>query len=366
MKFELKGYNIDNLIKTLVSKKVILYNINRTRYNEISFEIDDKNYKKVKRHITNFKITQSFTKLKKIPSFLLANLGLVLGIFFGLIFFIFVSPYTWQIQVYGTENLTKQDIVSVLEANNIKVGKINLQTSEEIEEILLNNYDRIAQVSVIKEGTAIIINLSEKLVYFEEEFEPIIAKSNGIITEINIITGTTNVKVGDYVNKGDILVLPFNINSNGEKVSVRPIAEIKAEIYIVSKCEMSKTEKILVRSGKIQKSYNYKLFNFNLFSGKSKNSFALFEMVVYNENISRLIPFSREVCVYYELIEQTITHDFDNEKQNLQEKSIAEARKNLIAGDILDETTQISIVEDKMYACTTIKLEGKINDWICR
>ena len=43
-------------------------------------------------------------------------------------------------------------------------------------------------------------------------------KYSGIIKEINIITGTTNVKVGDYVNVGDVLVLPFNINANGEKV----------------------------------------------------------------------------------------------------------------------------------------------------
>ena len=362
MKFELHGYNIDNLIKTLNRRNIILYNLKRTAYNSVEFEVDDKQIKKAKRYITNLKIKQSFTKFKKLPQLILVNLGLILGVFFGLIFYIFSSNYTWQIQVYGMENLTKNEIISVLEKNNVKIGKINLKTSEEIEDILLNNYDRIAQVSVIKEGTSIIINLSEKLVYVEEEFQPIKAKVSGIITEINVITGTTNVKVGDYVNKGDVLVLPFNLNSNGEKVSVKPLADIKAHVYITEKTELNRTEKVLVRSGKTHKTYQYKLFNLNLFSGKSKNLFALFETVVYNENITRLVPFKRQVNLHYELIEKTITHDFEKEQQSLKDLSLNNARKKLIAGEIVEEKTDVSIIGDKMVATTIIKLEGQIND----
>ena len=59
--------------------------------------------------------------------------------------------------------------------------------------------------------------------YKEEEFQPILAKHTGIITNINVITGTTNVKVGDFVNIGDDLVLPFNINANGEKFTKKVV-----------------------------------------------------------------------------------------------------------------------------------------------
>ena len=274
MKYEINGYNADNLIKTLMQKNVKIFNLKITSRKEMSFEIDDKDIKKVKRYISNFKFKQSFTKFKKLPSFMLVNLGLILGCFIGTIFFIFLSTFTWQIKVFGTENLSKSDIVNVLKQNNIKIGKINLISSEEIETILLNNYDRIAQVSVIKEGTTIIINLSEKLVYEEETFEPITAKASGIITNINIITGTTNVKIGDYVNKGDILVLPFNINASGQKVSVKPLAEISAKMFIVGKSELNKQETKLVRTGKSKKTYQYKFKNLNLFSSKSTKSTA--------------------------------------------------------------------------------------------
>ena len=361
MKFELNGYNIDNLLKTLYAKKVTLFNVERKEYNKVSFEILDKDYKKTKRHIANFKVKQTLSKVKQFPHILLNNLGVVLGCFVGVLFGIFASNYTWQIQIYGTKDLNKEDIISVLNENGIRKGKINHQTSEEIEEILLNKYDRIAQVSVIREGTAIIINLSEKLVYVESEFAPITANYSGIIKDINIITGTTNVKVGDYVNKGDILVLPFNINANGEKVSVCPLAEIKAEIYVVGKCEMKRTETELVRTGNTTTIYNYKFRNKKLFSSKNKNSFALFELVVYNENISGIVPLNRDKIVCYELTQIEVENDFEKEQQGLIEKSVALAYACLPIGEIIKEETNTQIVSNTMFAITTITILGQIS-----
>lgn len=362
MKIDLNGYNIDNLLKTLYQKKVTLFNVVRKEYNSITFEILDKDYKKVKRYIANFKVKTTLSKFKQFPKFMLANLGVVLGVFFGIIFGIFASNYTWQINIYGTKELSVNKIITVLENNGVKKGKINLQRSEEIENILLNNYDRIAQVSVIREGTAIIINLSEKLVYNEQEFNPITAKYNGIITDINVITGTTNVKVGDYVNVGDVLVLPFNINADGSKVNVCPFAEIRGEIFIVQKSEISKTELVLTPTGKETKVYKYKLKNLNLFSGKNKNSFALFDSYVYNENISDLLPFNRDVIVYKEMALTEVVYDFDAEKDALIQKNKEKAYAILPAGEILNEQTETCIVGDKMYALTTINLLGLIND----
>ncbi len=362
MKFDLTGYNIDNLIKTLYSKKITLYNLKRIEHNHVIFDVEDKDTRRVKRYINNFKVKQVFSLKKRFPKIILANLGLILAIFFGSIFMIFVSNYTWQIRVYGTEELIPSEIIDVLKENGIKTGKINLQTSEEIENILLNKYDRIAQVSVIRQGTAIIINISEKLVYIESEYQPITAKYAGIITDINLITGTINVKVGDYVNIGDILVLPFNLDSNGNKVSVRPMAEISAEISIISCLEMPKNETELVRTGNSITCYEYKIFNKHIFSGKSKNSFALFERVVYNESISDLLPLSRDVVKYYELDYVNITHDFITEKEDLILKSKEKAYENLPKNvEIISETTETNIILDSMFATTTLKVQGTIN-----
>lgn len=363
MKIELEGYNIDNLLRLLYLKKVRMYNLKRNGDKMVTFEIEDRDYRKVKRYIANHKpkITDRF--VKRLPKFVLANLGLVIGVFFGIIFCIFASNYTWQILVYGTEDLRPSDIINVLSDNGVRVGEINHETSADIEDILLKNYDKIAQVSVIRQGTAIIINLSEKLVYDDTIYEPIVARYNGIVTDINIITGTINVKVGDYVNIGDILVLPFNLNTEGEKVSVEPLAEIIGKIFVIGKAELSREEVVLVPTGQEIIEYEYKLWGRHLFFGKNKNSFALYQTNMYNEYISRVLPITRTATVYCELVEEVITHDFALERENVMQASIDKAYNALIDYDeMLDKNTTLTTIGDKMTACTTLTLIGRLND----
>lgn len=51
MKYDLSGYNLDNLIKILIQKKVKIYNLNFKSRTNITFEIDDCYTKKVKRYM---------------------------------------------------------------------------------------------------------------------------------------------------------------------------------------------------------------------------------------------------------------------------------------------------------------------------
>jgi len=362
MKFELKGYGLNNILRSLHAKKVKIFNLEIINSNHVAFEVDEKDEKKVKRQIANVKSTQQPNKIKRFKAFFIANVGILLGLFFGFISYFFLSSFTWQILVYGTKDLSPNQIVNVLKVNGVKKGKINTKTSQEIEQILLNNYDKLAQVSVIKQGNAIIINVSEKLVYKQTEFLPIVATRCGVIESINIITGTNNVKVGDFVTAGDVLVLPYNINQNGEKINVKPLAEIKATMFVIGKCELNKTETKLKPTGKTQKVYNYKLFNKKIFS-KNKNSFALFSTLVYNENVSKLIPFTRDVVIYQELKKVEVVNDLEMLKPTLMAESVKLAYKNLpIYNELINETTTTNIVGEKLIACTTLTITGLIHD----
>ena len=362
MKIDLEGYDIDNLLRLLYLKRVRLYNVRRHCYTSVSFEIDRAQEKKVKRYIRNFKAKLEPRPMQKISAYLATNIGALLGVFFGFLMCIWTSNYTWQILVYGTQELSVDDIVQVLADNGIEKGDINLETSEEIENILLTKYDRIAQVSVIRQGTAIIINLSEKLIYNEQDYDPIVARYNGVITDINIITGTANVRVGDYVNAGDILVLPFNVNTSGEKVGVEPLAEISGRIYVVGKAELPREETVLTPSGNKISTYDYSLWGKHLFSGRNKNSFAFFNTFVYNEYISDVLPIQRTITVYEELVESVIVHDLARERDGVVSLSRERAYNGLAHYDsVIDENVDVTIVQDKLIAITTLILEGLLN-----
>ncbi|MBR1987442.1 MAG: sporulation protein YqfD [Clostridia bacterium] len=361
MRYRITGYNIDNFLKILYQKKVVLFNVNREG-NTLTFEAKDSDDKKINRYIKNFKIDEKSNKKIRLKRFFVANISVILAVFLGSIFSIFASNYIWQIKIYGAENLNKSDIISVLKENGVSVGKLNTKTRDEITKILMNSYDRIAQASVIKKGTAIFINISEKLVYEDTEFAPITAKYAGIVENINLSTGTLNVKVGDFVNVGDVLVLPFNINQNGDKISVEPKAEVCGKVFVTKTIAVPKIEKKLVRTGKTKKYYKYKLWNFDLFSGKSKKMFAIFEYELYNENISDLVPFNRDVIVYHELKEVEVVHDFDAEKQRVLEQSKQKAYGLVSSGQkILDLNQIVDIIQDTLYVTTMITCQGAIH-----
>ena len=169
--------------------------------------------------------------------------------------------------------------------------------------------------------------------------------------------------MGDYVNAGDVLVLPFNLDANGNKISVKPLAEIKAKMFVVGSSSISRVEKVFKQTGKFITTYKYSLFNFNIYSGKNKNSFAIYETKVYNETVSDLIPFKRQKVVFYELSSTEITHNFEKEKEDLEQKSYANAQKLLpINYKLIEEKTISTIVEDVMYATTTFTINGIINN----
>ena len=362
MKYSLKGYNIDNLLKILHSKKVTIFNLVRPKQNHVEFEILDKDVAKCKKYIQNYKIKETLSKIKAFPSILLSRLGVIIGASLSLVFYLVFGNFTWQINIFGNDKIDQSEIIHLLKENGVSCGKIVSLTNKEIESILLNKYDRIAQVSVIRHGTAIIINLSEKLVYKETEYLPIKAKYSGIITDINLITGTVNVKVGDYVNIGDVLVLPFNLTADGGKVSVKPIAEIKGKIYITSIKKMERQEKVLQPTGRTIKEYHYKFRNKKLFSGKRKNSFDYFEVCMYNENISGLIPLNRDVFVYSEMQYVSVTRNFEKEKENLLASAINQAKSMLPTGEILNEKSFTFVQDNTLYATSQFTVQGIIND----
>ena len=62
------------------------------------------------------------------------------------------------------------------------------------------------------------------------------------------------------------------------------------------------------------------------------------------------------------MVYETKINNLEECKQELIEKSVKQARENIPIGEILSEETNMQIVEDKMYAVTTIKVNGIIND----
>lgn len=350
-----KGYNLDQLLNKMYAGGILCFSVERNQVNEMQFDIRAKDLKKLKPIIKNYEYKLRPKGMANIKQFALKNLACLIMVPIGFALFFISSRYIWDIKIYGGDDALQSQALQILSDNDISVRKLNSCTTEEVEQILLNQLPNIAQVSCIKRGNTIVINISEKLVYTPETFQPIVAKYDGTITSFSLISGTMAVNIGDFVAKGDILVYPFTLDKSGEQVSVQPIAEVKAKAFIVGTSNLTSSELVLQRTGRECTISSISIFNRNLFSKNMQKPFDIYETNVYNENVSSVLPIVRTTTTYYELDYMLVSHDLVAEQSQVETLSRDNAYQMLPSNcDIVDENISSVIVQDCLYCTTTL------------
>lgn len=359
---KVKGYNLDQLLNKLHNENITCYNIVRESTNVVFVSIRFKDYGRVKPLLKNYEYHIKYLGLANFKQFLIKNLAVIIMLPIAVALISFSTKFIWNIKVYGGGEVLQQDIVAMLNSHNIKVGKTDKLSNSEIENLIISNLPNVAQVSCIKRGTTLIINISEKLVYAPESYEPIRATHNGIITNFSLISGTMAVNIGDFVSAGDILVYPFTLDKAGKQVSVKPIAEVRAKAYIVGSSKLNATSTELVRTGETYTTSSMRFLNKNLFSKKLPKPFALYETSVYNQYISSVLPIVKTTVTYYELDYVLVDYDLNVEQPKVEQQSIDLAYKNLPTNsEILDQQTSSLVINDCLYSTTTLTISTIIS-----
>lgn len=363
VKVQVTGYNLDQLISRIHSKNITIYDIEKPKANVMFFNVKFSQYKNLKPLLLNYEYNIKYLGFANFKTWLKCNLAILVAVPFIIVGMWFSTRFTWNIKIYGAENTLNNQIIQILADNNVKIGGRLPGNNKYIEQILLEQLPNVAQVSCMTRGTTIIINVSPKLVYTPETYEPIRANLNGIITNFSLISGTMAVNVGDFVNKGDILVYPFALDKDGNQVSVKPIAEVKAKAYVVGSAKLSGSSTELVRTGNQYTTSSITLLNKNLFSTKLPKPFDIYETSVYNEYISSVLPLVRTKTTFYELGYRVVNYDLVAEQSRIEQESKELAYQNLPTNsEILDEKTTSIIVNDTLYSTTTLTISTIISN----
>ena len=181
-----------------------------------------------------------------------------LGFFVGFAVFIilleFLSGFIWNIKIVGTDKVSDKEIANLCKSYNIKIGsRINKVDTLKSAQQLLIDHKKLAWASLNIEGTLLTVNVTETK-NIDNDIAPsnLIAKSDGEIKKIDVTSGTVNVKIGDTVRKGDILV-----SGIVENLSSTTFVNSKGTVTAFSNIDISVTEnynqKIFIRTNKIKK-----------------------------------------------------------------------------------------------------------------
>ena len=201
--------------------------------------------------------------------------GFIVGFVIFVVLIEFLSGFIWMIKIEGNKYVKDNEIVNLCEKHNIKIGTRikNIDTLKSAQQLLIA-HNKLAWASLNIEGTLLTVNLSETK-NENKDIVPsnLIAKEDGEIKKIDVTSGTVNVKIGDTVRKGDILV-----SGIVENLSSTTFVNSKGTITAFSIRDISVTEKykqkIFIKTDMIKKRNVLELFTLKipLYLGKIKSS----------------------------------------------------------------------------------------------
>ena len=338
-KVVVKGLNQEKALNKLV-KKINIYNLKREKHDLSEFEIDEVNKREIKKIISSVGLEivsinhqGIFDAFKRV----ITSYGLILAIAICSLFYAFQYNFVLKISIFGLKNINKSEIISFVDKNLSSRLKNKINTKE-LEILIKQEYEDISSVSVAIVGQSLVINVNEGILSGEDENQnAIISNFDGLITDINLIQGTLAVDVGQVVKKGDVLVYPYIIDSQGEQRSIMPKAEIFADIWLKDEIIHYDYRIVKERTGNKFVRQEICLNNLVVYShGSTEIPFNEYELEKTSIFLSKnnILPLKKVNYCYYELVTKEIFEDFESNKdiiiQKAREKVLIFLQKNEI------------------------------------
>jgi similar to stage IV sporulation protein len=267
---------------------------------------------------------------------------------------LYFSGIVWNIEVIGNESISDAYVIQLLEERGLVPGvrRSALDLDELARDIVVNDTN-IGFISVNFRGTCAYIEIKEytppaKGVAKSDSPCNICAARDGVITELEVYSGAPEVKAGDTVKAGELLISGIvDSASDGYKLksaSGRVIAEFADTLCV--EIPYKTTQKVATGRSKSEKMVIFFSKNRKIF----KNSGNEYELCDIIENKYRIEPFDKiklpiELLetVYNEYVEQELVYSPD-EARSLAYK---ELEKKLAAFAKDGDVTDMKISESK-------------------
>lgn len=188
----------------------------------------------------------------RIRKTLKAHIALIMGLIAGIALVYMLSLRIWLIDIEGADDEMKKSLAGA----GVSVGhRKSLVDVSAVSRLLEAEYPEYAHIGVKISGVVLKIDCVKAEtapdVYDITKARSLIAKTDGVIVDINVFAGQAQVKSGDTVFKGDILILgEERAGKDGEITPVRAEGSVTARVWTKGESAVRLTYKNKVRTGK--------------------------------------------------------------------------------------------------------------------
>lgn len=372
LEIKVEGYFIEKFINNCLKSNIFLWNIKRKRTTIMTCNIGVKDFKNIRKILKQTKCRIKIEKKKGLPftfNKYRKRKIFALLIFIILIIIAILSNFVWNIQIEGTEKISKDELIQTLKEEGLSIGKFKpgIETREIINKVRLDR-DDIAWIGIEITGTNAIVKVVEAEekpeIVDEDEYCNIVATKDGVVTKIMAQNGTPLVKNGDLIKKGTVLIGGWLEGKYTGTRYVHSNGQVEAKVWYTQKERVYLKETKKEDTGETQNKYSVNINNFIINFNKRVSKFENYDTIEEAKKIKLFsnfyLPIELVKTTYKEYKVVEIAHTLEEAKtigiERAKDKLNAQIENT---NNITDE--QVNIKEETNFVDVEVVYEVKEN-----
>lgn len=306
-----------------------------------------------------------------------AHTCFLVGILLFLLMGKLLSLFIWNISFDGNYSYTNVELMRFLNGNQVKNGLLKSDIDcDKIEYLLRTNYSDITWVSAEIKGTKLIIHIKENFDGYiaknETKSYDIVSGCNGVITKIITRSGVPQIKAGDEITEGQLLVSGI-LDTYGDNETfisrrfVQADADIYADVVMEYKDEFELVYPDKKYTGEKNNIYTVSIFGKKIYLSLFQKKFKRSDVVTTDKQMSitdnYYLPLSTGKITVREYVTNEAVYS-EEEAMGIAENNLDIFIKNLQEKgiQIIEKNVTIACDEKFCRASGTIKVNRQIGD----
>ena len=315
----IEGFYIEKVINSCQKNNINLLNMKRANSTLIYADIPVKEFKNIARIVKKNKCKIKIKQKKGLP-FLLNKYKkrkvFVIALILVLVALISLSKFVWNIEIVGNNTIASNEIMDIIKQEGLEIGKLKskINPNDIVEKIRLKRAD-ISWVGIKISGTNVRIEVVESdlapKVIDKNEYCNIVATKDAMIEKIYAQNGTLQVKEGDVIKKGTVLVAGWLEGKYTGTRYVHATGKVTGKVWYSETAKVYYKQKIRKQTGNSEKKYSVNINNFAINFYKKLSKFEIYDTI----NTEKKLKISSNFYLPFELIVKE-NHEVIEEEKN--------------------------------------------------
>lgn len=333
--------NPEKLLNVCATNGITVWRV-ALRKDKLYFKIGINSFKKLRLYKRNISAKIHITKKVGFPFFVSKNryrYGVLAGVISFFVILNFMSGFAWNICVNGNTTVKSEEILKSLREIGIYEGVEikSINPAQKSNDFLLKQKG-ISWAAINIEGSKITVDLTESETEQERDTSPsnLKSKCDGVIKKIEVLNGTVNVKVGDAVEKGDLLVSGVKEYNDLSTKFVRARGKIYAETETIIHLEQPLKVTEHIKTGEVETLSAIKLFGVNipLYLGRVEGEYWVSKYETEVSSGEAYLPIEKVERTFYKIKKTTYNITRSEGEKRLKEKGLDATQKWCEGGEI--------------------------------